>query len=204
MANLGSIFRLLIWDPFNRIFYSFHKNSFKRNQFQFFSPCFHSSIQFAFLSLAIIFSAIVFFIFTSCHRHHRLLLRPLLHLSSSSSSSAIIFIIFVFILSYHLHLPLHPQLSSSYSSSSSSSPSFIISYILSNIFRQTNNNIQVSSISSRIVVTFTLFSEQNHCVMTLHFISESISSILLFFKRFFFSFRSKSHQCLRGNFCFKK
>ena len=101
MANLGSIFRLLIWDPFNRIFYSFLKNSFKRNQFQFFSPCFHSSIQFAFLSLDIIFSAIVFFIFTSCHRHHRLLLRPLLHLSLSSSSSAIIFIIFVFILSYH-------------------------------------------------------------------------------------------------------
>ena len=164
MANLGSIFRLLIWDPFNRIFYSFLKNSFKRNQFQFFSPCFHSSIEFAFLRLAIIFSAILFFIFTSCHRHHRLLLRPLLHLSSSSSTS---------------------------SSSSSSSPSFIISYILSNIFRQTNNNIQVSSISSRIVVTFTLFSEQNHCVMTLHFISESISSILLFFKRFFFLFSLK-------------
>ena len=117
MANLGSIFRLLIWDPFNRIFYSFHKNSFKRNQFQFFSPCFHSSIQFAFLSLAIIFSAIAFFIFTSCHRHHRLLLRPLLHLSSSSSSSsssAIIFI-FLFILSYLLlirHL-LHRLLHSS-------------------------------------------------------------------------------------------
>ena len=120
MANLGSIFRLLIWDPFNRIFYSFLKNSFKRNQFQFFSPCFHSSIQFAFLSLAIIFSAIVFFIFTSCHRHHRLLLRPLLHLSSSSSSSAILFIIFIlfiflFILSYLLlirHL-LHRLLHSS-------------------------------------------------------------------------------------------
>ena len=120
MANLGSIFRLLIWDLFKRIFYSFLKNSFKRNQFQFFSPCFHSSIQFAFLRLAIIFSAIVFFIFTSCHRHHRLLLRHLLlQLSSSSSSSTIIivflFFVFIFILSYLLlirHL-LHRLLHSS-------------------------------------------------------------------------------------------